>query len=201
MFTGIVEELGTVESVERGDAGLRLKVAAGLSSGLRAGDSVAVSGACLTVAKCDERSFEADVMPQTARVTTLGEREVGDRVNLETPVRAGDPLGGHIVQGHVDCVGEVGSVDEDGFARRLGVSVPDVQQRYLIERGSVTVDGVSLTVAALTPAGFEVSLIPETLERTTLGRVAPGATNVNVELDVLARHVERLLRFKEEGST
>jgi len=201
MFTGIVEELGTVERVVRGEAGIRLRIAAGLSAGLREGDSVAVSGACLTVAKRDERSFEADVMRQTARLTTLGEREVGDRVNLETPLRAGDPLGGHIVQGHVDCVGEVESVEEDGFARRVRLSVPEELRRYLVERGSVTVDGVSLTVAALTPDGFEVSLIPETLARTTLGRASTAARNVNVELDVLARHVERLLGFRQEGST
>ena len=201
MFTGIVEELGTVEHVERGDAGLRLRVAAALSAAVRDGDSVAVSGACLTVASRDDRSFEADVMRQTARLTTLGARQAGDRVNLETPVRAGDPLGGHIVQGHVDCVGEVASVAEDGFARRIGITVPREQHRYVVERGSVAIDGVSLTVAALTADGFEVSLIPETLARTTLGAVAAGATNVNVELDVLARHVERLLRFAEEGSS
>lgn len=193
MFTGIVEELGTVERVESGEGGIRLRVAAGLSAGLREGDSVAVDGACLTVTSHDEAGFEADVMHQTARLTTLAERVAGDRVNLETPLRAGDPLGGHFVQGHVDCVGTIESADADGFARRLRIEVPEAERRYVVERGSVTVDGVSLTVAALTDGGFEVSLIPETLERTTLGAALPG-TRVNIELDVLARHVERLLR-------
>ncbi|MGH2953718.1 MAG: riboflavin synthase [Solirubrobacterales bacterium] len=200
MFTGIVEEIGSVERADRGDAGTRLRIAAGLAERLREGDSVAVSGACLTVAGHDRGAFEADVMNQTARLTTLGELGQGDRVNLEPPLRAGDPLGGHIVQGHVDGVGEVEAAESDGFARRLRVAVPAGLRRYLVEHGSVTVDGVSLTVAALTPAGFEVSLIPETLERTTLGDASPEAPRVNLELDVVARYVERLLRFKDEGS-
>jgi len=201
MFTGIVEELGIVERVERSDDGVRLRIGAGLAGGLSEGDSVSVDGACLTVAKLENGTFEADVMRQTARLTTLGERVVGDRVNLETPLRAGEPLGGHIDQGHVDCVGEVEAIEPDGFARRVRISVPEGIRRYLIERGSVTVDGVSLTVAAVTSEGFEVSLIPETLERTALGAVVPGETKVNIELDVVARYVERLLGFKEKGSS
>ncbi len=204
MFTGIVEELGTVEHVEhveRGEGGITLRIGAELAAGLREGDSVAVSGACLTVRKREQEAFEADVMHQTARLTTLGSREAGARVNLETPLRAGEPLGGHIVQGHVDCVADVEAVEPEGFARRLRISVPREHRRYLVERGSVTVDGVSLTVAALTPEGFEAVLIPETLERTTLGESSPAASRVNLELDVVARYVERLLRFKEKESS
>ena len=199
MCTGIVEELGTLEEAEHGDGGLRLRIAAELAAELREGDSIAVAGACLTVTSRAGRGFTADVMHQTARLTTLGGREPGDRVNLETPLRAGEPLGGHIVQGHVDCVGEVEAAEADGFARRLRIAVPGAQRRYLAERGSIAVDGVSLTVAALTDRGFEVSLVPETLARTTLGTACTERGRVNVELDVLARYVERLLRF-EEGS-
>ena len=200
MFTGIVEELGTVERVARSADGIRLRVQADLVERLREGDSIAVSGACLTVATLEDRAFEADVMHQTARLTTLGEREVGDRVNLETPLRAGDPLGGHIVQGHVDGVGKVEAIEPDGFARRMRIAVPAPLRRYLVEHGSVTVDGVSLTVAALHDDGFEVALIPETIGRTTLGASSPEASRVNLELDVVARYVERLLRFENEGS-
>jgi riboflavin synthase len=196
VFTGLVRELGEVERVDRRDDGARLRVRAALASGLEPGDSVAVSGVCLTVASRDDGAFEADVMNQTLALTTLGERQPGDGVNLEPPLRAGDPLGGHLVQGHVDCVGEVTASEDDGFARRLRIAVPAEARRYLAEHGSVTVDGVSLTVAALTDDGFEVSLIPETLERTTLART----TKVNVELDVVARYVERLVRFRKEGN-
>jgi riboflavin synthase len=200
MFTGIVQEVGTVERAERSDAGIRLRVSAELADSLSEGDSVAVSGACLTVAELDRAAFEADVMNQTAGLTTLGELEPGGRVNLEPPLRAGDPLGGHIVQGHVDAVGEVEAVEADGFARRVRIRLPEDLRRYVVEHGSVTVDGVSLTVAALSAEGFEVSLIPETLERTTLGDASPGV-RVNVEVDLIARHTERLLRFRDEGSS
>jgi riboflavin synthase len=196
VFTGLVREVGEVERFDRGDDGARLRVRSALASGREPGDSVAVSGVCLTVASRDDGAFEADVMNQTLALTTLGERQPGDGVNLEPPLRAGDPLGGHLVQGHVDCVGEVTSSREDGFARRVRIAVPAEARRYLAEHGSVTLDGVSLTVAALTDEGFEVSLIPETLERTTLA----GAMKVNVELDIVARYIERLVRFKQEGT-
>jgi len=199
MFTGLVKEIGTVEAVERGDEGARLRIAASVAEQLREGDSVAVSGACLTVAALAGGAFEADVMNQTLALTTLGDLEAGSRVNLESALRAGEPLGGHIVQGHVDCTAEVDSVREDGIARRVRVALADERLRFVVEHGSITLDGVSLTVAALEPGGFEVSLIPETLERTTLGEVAPGR-RLNVELDVIARYVERLLRFDPEGS-
>ena len=196
MFTGIVEEVGTVEAIESGDAGARLGISAGFAAELREGDSIAVEGVCLTATGVRADGFEADVMNQTLSLTTLGELEPGAPVNLEPAVRAGRPLGGHMVQGHVDGVGAVRSAAEDGFARRVRVGVPDGLERYLVERGSVAVGGVSLTVAALDDDWFEVSLIPETLERTTLGSVAAG-DRVNLELDVVARYVERLLRFKE----
>jgi riboflavin synthase len=201
VFTGIIREIGAVEQVERTADGARLRVSAGAADGLGAGDSVSVNGVCLTVSSPGDDAFEADVMNQTLSVTTLGALEAGGRVNLEPALRAGEPLGGHLVQGHVDGTGEVASVAEDGFARRLRVAVPEALRRYVAEHGSVAIDGVSLTVAALTPDGLEVSLIPETLERTTLGDLGEGS-EVNVEVDVVARYAERLLQgLNEEGRT
>jgi len=193
VFTGIIREIGTVEEVKRTADGARLRVTAGVADDLGAGDSVSVDGVCLTVASPGAESFEADVMNQTLSLTTLGALEAGARVNLEPALRAGEPLGGHLVQGHVDDRGRVTSASEDGFARRLGVSVPEGLRRYVAEHGSVALDGVSLTVAALTPDGLEVSLIPETLERTTLGELGDGS-EVNVEVDVVARYAERLVQ-------
>jgi riboflavin synthase len=197
VFTGIVREIGTVEDVERTADGARLRVSAEVADGLAAGDSVSVSGVCLTVSSPGGDAFEADVMNQTLSLTTLGALEAGGRVNLEPALRAGEPLGGHLVQGHVDGRGEVTSVTEDGFARRLRISVPEGLRRYVAEHGSVTIDGVSLTVAALTPSELEVSLIPETLERTTLGDLGEGSA-VNVEVDVVARYAERLMQGLDE---
>ena len=199
MFTGLVREVGSVESVERTDDGARLRIAAGLAGDLTGGDSVAVSGVCLTAAALSDGVFEADAMNQTLELTTLGALAAGDRVNLESALRAGEPLGGHIVQGHVDCRGEVIGVRADGFAKRVEVALTPEHLRFVVERGSITLDGVSLTVAGLTAGGVEVSLIPETLERTTLGELTPG-DRVNVELDVIARYVDRLLQFQQEGS-
>ncbi len=196
MFTGIVEEIGSVSGVEASDAGARIGIVAGFAAELREGDSVCVEGVCLTAAAVGSDGFEADVMNQTLGLTTLGELGAGSRVNLEPAVRAGRQLGGHLVQGHADGVGDVRAVTEDGFARRLRVAVPDGLERYLVEHGSVTVAGVSLTVAALADECFEVSLIPETLERTTLGGLQAGA-RVNLEVDVVARYVERLLGFNK----
>lgn len=199
MFTGIVSELGAVEGVERDEGGARLRIAADLAAGLARGDSVAVSGACLTVARPGRGEFEAEVMNQTLSLTTLGELAGGDRVNLELPVRAGDPLGGHLVQGHVDGVAEVAEVAADGIARRLRARLPAGLERYVVERGSIALAGVSLTIAALDGPTVEVSLIGETLGATTLGEAGPG-TRLNVEADLMARYTERLLRFNEEGS-
>jgi riboflavin synthase len=200
MFTGIVREIGAVDELDRGPDGARLRIAAGLAAELDPGDSISVTGACLTVAAGGDGTFEADVMNQTLSLTTLGDLEPGGRVNLEPALRAGEALGGHLVQGHVDATAEVASAREDGSARRLAVRVPAPLRRYLVEHGSVTVDGVSLTVAALTEEGFEVSLIPETLERTTLGAAVPGS-RVNLEVDQIARYVERLVQgFEKEDS-
>jgi riboflavin synthase len=200
MFTGIVREIGTVEALERSERGGRLRIRAELATELGEGDSVSVSGACLTVASVTDGAFEADVANHTLSVTTLGELEPGAPVNLEPPLRAGDPLGGHLVQGHVDGTAEVTAGRADGFARRLRLAAPRELARFIVERGSVTVDGVSLTVASLADDGFEVSLIPETLERTTLGGLANGG-RVNLEVDVIARYAERLVQgFEEERS-
>lgn len=193
MFTGIVLEKGEVEAVEAGADGARIKVRAELAGELAAGDSVAVNGACLTATEVADGSFSADVMNQTLKLTTLGELGSGDPVNLELPLRASDRLGGHVVQGHVDGAGEVLSAEPDGFARRLRVELPAELLPFVVERGSIAIEGVSLTVSALGehPEGWaEVSLIPETLERTTLGERQPG-DRVNVECDVLARYVVR----------
>lgn len=192
MFTGIVSELGAVEAVTATEKGARLRVRAGLSSELRPGDSVAVSGACLTATAAEDGAFEADVMKQTLSLTTLGEREVGDRVNLELPLRPSDRIGGHVVQGHVDGTGKVVMLKPDGIAQRLRVELGDDLIPFAIERGSIAIDGVSLTVAELDDTAIEASLIPETLERTTLGGIGPGQS-VNVECDVMARYVRRIV--------
>jgi riboflavin synthase len=200
MFTGIVREVGRVEGLDRNEAGARIRVGADLAPGLRQGDSVAVAGVCLTVAEPGDAAFAADVMNQTLSLTSLGELEAGDDVNLEPALRAGDPLGGHLVQGHVDATGSVESAAEDGIARRLRLAIPAELRRYVIEHGSVAVDGVSLTVAGVTEDGFDVSLIPETLEATTLGDLAEGDP-VNVEVDQIARYAERLMAsFGKERS-
>jgi riboflavin synthase len=192
VFTGIVKEIGQVDSVDRSDAGARIRIATGLARELGLGDSVSVSGACLTVSERDDRGFAADVMNQTLSLTTLGELEQGASVNLEPALQAGEPLGGHLVQGHVDGVGLVAGRAEDGIAHRLRLDLPGELRRYVVERGSIALAGVSLTVAAVTEEGVEVSLIPETLERTTLDALEQG-DRVNVEVDQIARYVERLL--------
>jgi riboflavin synthase len=192
MFTGLIQELGTVEELDVGGAGARLRIATGLAAEISAGDSVAVNGVCLTATRVDERDFETEAMNQTLTVTALGELETRSRVNLELAMKASDRLGGHIVQGHADGVGEVMGVEEDGFAKRMRVQLGPELMRYVVEKGSIALDGVSLTVAALGEDWVEVSLIPETLERTTLGEAAAGL-KMNVECDVVARYVERLL--------
>jgi riboflavin synthase len=192
VFTGIVSELGEVEALEAGEEGARIRIRAGLASELEPGDSVAVNGACLTATSTDNGSFEADVMQQTLGLTTLGGLEASSRVNLELPLRASDRLGGHMVQGHIDGTATVESLDEEGFARRLRIELPGELAPYVVERGSIAIEGVSLTVAAVDGGSVELSLIPETLERTTLGALEPG-DRVNVECDVLARYVQRIL--------
>jgi riboflavin synthase len=190
MFTGIVRELGEVESVDQNGDGARIRIRAGLASDLADGDSISVNGACLTAVKAGNGSFEADVMNQTLELTTLGGLGPQDRVNLELALRPTDRLGGHVVQGHVDGTATVAGLVPDGIARRLRLSLPDELLPYVVERGSIAVEGVSLTVSELGADWAEVSLIPETLERTTLGDLAAGDA-VNVECDVLARYVRR----------
>jgi riboflavin synthase len=192
MFTGIVKELGRVEAVDASDDGARLRIEAGLASEVSEGDSVAVNGACLTATSVGDGAFEADVMHQTLSLTTLGELEPSSPVNLELALRASDRLGGHVVQGHVDGTASVTDVSADGFAKRVRIELPDELLPYVVERGSIAIEGVSLTIADLTGNELEVSLIPETLERTTLGRLEAG-DRVNVECDVLARYVRRQL--------
>jgi riboflavin synthase len=198
MFTGLVESTGTVAAVERDDAGARLSVSTPLAAQLVDGDSVAVNGVCLTARGVADGTFAADVMAETLRRSSLGPLASGDMVNLELPLRASDRLGGHVVQGHVDGVGTVDSVSEDGFARIVRVAVPGDLLRYVVEKGSIAVDGVSLTVSAVDGEAFEVSLIPETVERTTLGALQPGDP-VNLEADVIAKYVEKLMNRTVEA--
>jgi riboflavin synthase len=192
MFTGIIKEIGTVEAVDASGDGARLRVRAELASELEEGDSIAVSGACLTATSVAEVEFDADVMHQTLALTTLRELEPSARVNLELPLRPTDRLGGHVVQGHVDGTATVTDLSADGFAKRLRVELPDELLPYVVDRGSIAIEGVSLTVAEVADNGLEVSLIPETLERTTLGALRPR-DRVNVECDVLARYVRHQL--------
>jgi riboflavin synthase len=189
MFTGIVRELGTVETVEEGEAGVRLAVRAPeTAERTDIGDSVSISGVCLTATSVGDGVIAFDAVPETLERSSLGRLERGAAVNVEPALRAGDPLGGHIVQGHVDGVGRVRRADEEG----LEIEAPAEILRYCVEKGSITVDGVSLTIASLGAETFGVALIPHTREVTTLGTAAEG-DELNLEVDVLAKHVERLL--------
>ena len=188
MFTGLVAGKGTVRTLRDG----RLEVETPLAAELSSGDSVAVNGVCLTAVQPDGASFRADVMPETLRRSSLGPLGEGDEVNLELPLRAGDRMGGHMVQGHVDATGRVEEVREEGFSRVVRVSAAPDSLRYVVEKGSIAVDGVSLTVSSVGDDWLQVSLIPETLERTVLGAATTG-TAVNLEVDVLAKYIERLV--------
>ena len=192
MFTGLVADLGTVEDVKRTEAGARLTITAALAGELRPGDSVAVNGVCLTATAVRDHRFLADAMNETLARSALGALAPGDRVNLELPLRASDRLGGHVVQGHVDGVGELVEMVDDGIARRMTIAAPGEVLRYVVEKGSIAVDGVSLTVIDVEEQSFTVSLIPETWERTNLGTMVPGHT-LNLEVDVLAKYVEKLV--------
>jgi riboflavin synthase len=187
VFTGLVRATGMVARVNGG----KLLVEPQPPIDLSEGASVAVNGVCLTVVEIDSRGFEVDVMDETMRSSTLGDLSDGDRVNIELPMRLGDALDGHLVQGHVDGVGTVQSAREEGVSRVLRIQPPAELLRYVVHKGSIAVDGVSLTVSSVDDEAFEVSLIPETLERTTLGAAARGRT-VNLEVDVLAKYVEKL---------
>jgi riboflavin synthase len=192
MFTGLVQGVGRILALERTEDGARVRIETPLVAELHAGDSISVNGVCLSAAALENGSFTADAMNETLSRTSLGGLRAGAEVNLELPLRAGDRLGGHVVQGHVDGVGVIDEVVEDGFARRIRIDAPPAVLRYVIEKGSIAVDGVSLTVAGLDDRSFTVSLIPETLQRTNLGHAGRGDT-VNLEVDVLAKYVERLM--------
>ncbi len=192
MFTGLIADVGSVAGIESDAAGATLEIDSALAAQLSEGASVAVNGVCLTATQVRAHEFRAQAMLETLRRSSLGELRTGARVNLELALRAEDRLGGHVVQGHVDATGTVRRVREEGFARVLEIETEARIARYLVEKGSVAIDGVSLTVSELRDDAFAVSLIPETLQRTTLSELGEGAI-VNIEVDVLAKHVERLL--------
>jgi len=191
MFTGLIEQVGEVESVRQTDAGRELRIRAPFDD-LKSGESIAVNGACLTVREFGEGWFDAAAITTTLKRTTIGDWKPGTRVNLERAMRPDDRLGGHIVQGHVDCVGIVATIDRDGDAQLLDLSIPASFEPLFVLHGSVAVDGVSLTVNDLKPRGLQVSLIEYTLRHTNLGDLVPGS-RVHVEADVIAKHVRRLL--------
>jgi riboflavin synthase len=193
MFTGLIADLGTVLAFERDGNGATLGIGTSLVGEIAEGDSIAVNGVCLTATHVDAEGFEAQAIRETLGRTTLGALSPGDAVNLELALRADGRLGGHIVQGHVDGVGTVAELREEGFSRVVAVDADPVLLPYVVQKGSIAVDGISLTVSALREGGFEVSLIPETLQRTTLGRAVVGQA-VNLEADILAKHVQRLLQ-------
>jgi riboflavin synthase len=193
VFTGLVQSLGKVIEVERSDQGATVAISTPLAAEIRPGDSVAVNGVCLTANAAADERFSAEAMNETLTRTSLGALAPGTEVNLELPLRATDRLGGHVVQGHVDGLGTIARAEDDGFARLIEIEAPDQLLRYIVEKGSVAVDGVSLTVTELGSRTFSVALIPETQERTNLGGAQPG-TRVNLEVDVLAKYVERLMR-------
>ncbi|MFM9139588.1 MAG: riboflavin synthase [Solirubrobacterales bacterium] len=192
MFTGLVADLGTLEEVEAGDEGARLSIASALAGEMESGDSVSVNGVCLTATEVGDGRFVAEAMNETLQRSSLGSARAGDRVNLELAVRADSRLGGHIVQGHVDGVGTVSGSREDGIARVVTIEADPGLLRYVVEKGSVALDGVSLTVARVDDSSFDVWLIPETLERTNLSAAAAGRP-LNVEVDIVAKYVEKLV--------
>lgn len=192
MFTGLIQDVGEIKGMGLSPEGARISIATALASEIAVGDSIAVNGVCLTATSVGPYSFDIDAMNQTLAVSALGEGLRAGRLNLELAMRATDRLGGHIVQGHVDGVGTVVAVSEDGFARRVRVALGPDLLRYAVDKGSITLSGVSLTIAELGSEWVEVSLIPETLERTNLGELTPGS-KLNVECDIVAKYVERLL--------
>jgi len=195
VFTGLIADLGSVTALEQDGDGALIEIRSGLAGAISEGDSVAVNGVCLTATAVGDDGFSAQAMIETLERSSLGQLRAGASVNLELALRAGDRLGGHVVQGHVDGTATVRSVRDQGFARVLEIDVDPGLARYLVEKGSVAVDGVSLTVSALGDGAFSVSLIPETLERTSLGEVHEGQI-VNIEVDILAKHVERLMEAR-----
>ena len=200
MFTGLIASLGTVERLAEGSTSCRLTVRAPqLLSGVKIGDSIAVNGVCLTVVHLRGDTFTADVMPETVRRTTLHLLQSGDRVNLEKALRPTDGLDGHIVQGHVEGVGTIQQIISEGNARVYRIQAPGELLRYIVEKGSIAVDGISLTVTETDDSGFGVSLIPHTAKMTTLGYKSAGDA-VNLETDILARYVEKMLGMDKKGN-
>jgi len=197
MFTGLVQGVGRVVTIERHGPETRLRIAATLLGRLQRGASIAVDGVCLTAMRSGRGWCEAVIAPETLSRTTLGLRAAGDRVNLEHPVRLGDRLGGHLVQGHVDDVGVVQSVVAEGSGTRVSIGFPEALQDLIVFKGSIAVDGISLTVAARGDRSFEVALIPETLAATGAGAYAPG-TPVNLEVDMMGRYLIEFLKRRRE---
>jgi len=196
MFTGIIEELGRVSAIEKQPDAIRLTISCGkVLSDLKRGDSISCSGTCLTAMEMDGTSFTADVMLETLKRSSLSEVKIGDVINLERAMQHETRFGGHIVQGHVDGVGEIISREKSDNWDWVRIRIPADLMKYVVMKGSITIDGISLTVNELGDDHIAVSLIPETLEVTTLGYKHPG-DKVNVEADVLAKHIERLLQFK-----
>jgi riboflavin synthase len=200
LFTGIVKAKGTVSAIEQRGGDVRLSLRAGglPLAGFAVGESIAVNGVCLTLAALSDTGFEADVSAETLAVTTLGTLAVGSEVNLEPALTLGERLGGHLVSGHVDCIGRVASRAPDARSVRLRIEIPPDYRRYVARKGSVTVDGVSLTINAVSGNGFGVNIIPHTADATIIGGYAAG-TAVNIEVDLLARYVERLLDDGSDG--
>ncbi len=193
MFTGIIRERGRVAGLDGGDGVRHFRIEApATASALSVGDSVSVDGCCLTATEVADGQFAVTAVPETISRTTLGGLAAGDEVNLETATRAGEPLGGHYVQGHVDGVGQIESVEPEEEGARMRISAPPELLRYCVEKGSIAVGGVSLTISALDDGAFEVALVPHTLEQTTLGRAQRG-DGVNLEVDILAKYVEKLV--------
>ena len=201
MFTGLVEELGILQSVRHGSASAQLNIAAGkVTQDIKIGDSIAVNGVCLTAVKFSSQGFTADVMAETLSKTNLGNLKPGDRVNLERALRLGDRLGGHMVSGHIDGVGTVAAKETLDIAILITINAPPEVLRYIIKKGSVAIDGTSLTVVDFTDNSFQVSLIPHTAKETTLGFKKPGDT-VNLEGDIIGKYIERLLQTRETYGT
>ncbi|WP_027363612.1 riboflavin synthase [Desulfotruncus alcoholivorax] len=199
MFTGLVEEKGRLISIRRGADSAKLKVSAGvIMDGLRLGDSIAVNGVCLTVTSFSRGQFEADVMAETLAKTNLGELQPGDRVNLERALRLGDRLGGHLVSGHIDGIGTILGMEKHDIATVVTIGAPPEVMRYIIKKGSVAIDGTSLTVVDFNEGSFRVSLIPHTAQATVLGEKKPG-DRVNLEGDMIGKYVERWLGMKNEN--
>jgi riboflavin synthase len=200
MFTGLIEDLGTVRAFHKGSASGRITVATGLPMAeIALGDSIAVNGVCLTVVSLGDGTFNADVSPESLARTGLGELRAGSRVNLERALRLSDRLGGHLVSGHVDAMGMIKARFQDQNAVRFTIEAPQEQMPYLVEKGSVAVDGISLTVNAVGASTFDVAVIPHSLANTTLQWRELGA-RVNIETDILGKYVERLLRKPDNSS-